>query len=53
MRARWKNHTSSQEGKRLDRLSQFKVSKNSSVRDRKTIAYARIASTDQKSDLDH
>jgi excisionase family DNA binding protein len=38
---------------RLYRLSQFKMSKTqSSARDRKTIAYARVSSHDQKSDLD-
>jgi putative resolvase len=38
---------------RLYRLSQFKMSKTqSSARDRKTIAYARVSSHDQKSDLE-
>lgn len=38
---------------RLYRLSQFKISKTqSTTRDRKTIAYARVSSHDQKSDLD-
>jgi putative resolvase len=42
------------EGKhRLYRLSQFKISKTQqSVRDRKTIAYARVSSSDQRADLD-
>ena len=42
------------EGKhRLYRLSQFNISKNKqSIRDRKTIAYARVSSHDQKADLD-
>jgi putative resolvase len=42
------------EGKhRLYRLSQFNVSKTQkSVRDRKTIAYARVSSHDQKADLE-
>jgi excisionase family DNA binding protein len=41
------------EGKhRLYRLSQFKILKQSHTRDRKTIAYARVSSTDQKADLD-
>lgn len=37
---------------RLYRLSQFKISKKLQARDRKTIAYARVSSHDQKSDLD-
>jgi putative resolvase len=38
---------------RLYRLSQFKMSMNqTSARDRKTIAYARVSSSDQKSDLE-
>jgi putative resolvase len=38
---------------RLYRLSQFKMSKTqSNVRERKTIAYARVSSSDQKSDLE-
>ncbi len=37
---------------RLYRLSQFKMSRKSQARDRKTIAYARVSSHDQKSDLD-
>jgi len=42
------------EGKhRLYRLSQFNISKNKqSIRDRKTIGYARVSSYDQKADLD-
>lgn len=42
------------EGKhRLYRLSEFNISKShSSVRDRKTIAYARVSSYDQKADLE-
>src|SRR5438876_2600167 len=42
------------EGKhRLYRLSQFNISKTKqSIRDRKTIAYARVSSHDQKADLE-
>jgi putative resolvase len=41
------------EGKhRLYRLSQFKIAKQTSTRDRITIAYARVSSCDQQSDLD-
>lgn len=42
------------EGKhRLYRLSQFNISKSKqSVRDRKTIAYARVSSSDEKADLE-
>lgn len=42
------------EGKhRLYRLSQFNITKTKqSIRDRKTIAYARVSSHDQKADLD-
>lgn len=37
---------------RLYRLSQFNLSKSRSTRDRKTIAYARVSSHDQKMDLE-
>jgi putative resolvase len=37
---------------RLYRLSQFKMSSKLQARDRKTIAYARVSSHDQKADLD-
>jgi putative resolvase len=37
---------------RLYRLSQFKISKKLNVRERKTIAYARVSSHDQKKDLE-
>ena len=37
---------------RLYRLSQFKMCKKSNVRERKTIAYGRVASHDQKTDLE-
>src|SRR5579871_5287279 len=37
---------------RLYRLSQFKIAHKLQVRERKTIAYARVSSHDQKSDLD-
>jgi len=41
------------EGKhRLYRLSEFKVGRNKHIRDRRTIAYARVSSHDQKSDLE-
>src|SRR6267154_1184604 len=36
---------------RLYRLSQFKISKKLNVRERKTIAYGRVSSHDQKTDL--
>jgi putative resolvase len=37
---------------RLYRLSQFKMSKKLNVRERKTIAYGRVSSHDQKTDLE-
>jgi len=37
---------------RLYRLSQFKIAKNITARERKTIAYARVSSHDQKTDLE-
>lgn len=37
---------------RLYRLSQFKIAKKLNIRERKTIAYARVSSHDQKSDLE-
>lgn len=37
---------------RLYRLSQFKLSRKLQTRERKTIAYARVSSHDQKADLD-
>jgi putative resolvase len=37
---------------RLYRLSQFKISKKLTVRERKTIAYGRVSSHDQKADLE-
>src|SRR3990167_4856258 len=37
---------------RLYRLSQFKISKKLNISERKTIAYARVSSHDQKSDLE-
>src|SRR5688572_30194274 len=37
---------------RLYRLSQFKISKKINIRERNTIAYARVSSHDQKSDLE-
>ena len=37
---------------RLYRLSQFKMAKKLNVRERKTIAYARVSSHDQKADLE-
>jgi putative resolvase len=40
-------------GHRLYHLSQFNISKTKqSIRDRKTIAYARVSSHDQKADLE-
>lgn len=37
---------------RLYRLSQFKIAKKLTVRERKTIAYGRVSSHDQKADLE-
>ena len=37
---------------RLYRLSQFNISKKLNVRERKTIAYGRVSSHDQKTDLE-